>query len=174
MRDRRPGARRRRFGGNWPTGPPSRRSRTGSPARTNSGATSSRGVHRMERTATWRGRGAPPVADLTTLLRVCLELMSRTERAAPYHPAPPDLWQPPAALAGMRRMLGERGVAVPLHDFLPPPTATRSILQRRAALVSTLVAGLELARDHAIRLERHRPFDAIWVGSTGSTLPQAA
>ncbi|WP_376100884.1 hypothetical protein ACE7GA_26645 (plasmid) [Roseomonas sp. CCTCC AB2023176] len=75
------------------------------------------------------GRGATPVADLTTLLRACLELMSRPERVPAYRPNPPDLWRPPAAVARMRRLLGEmadlgRDEALPLEHFLPSRAAT--------------------------------------------------
>ncbi|WP_376093956.1 segregation/condensation protein A [Roseomonas sp. CCTCC AB2023176] len=116
------------------------------------------------------GRGATPVADLTTLLRACLELMSRPERVPAYRPNPPDLWRPPAAVARMRRLLGEmadlgRDEALPLEHFLPSRAATPTPLQRRAALASTLVAGLELARDAAIRLEQHEPFGQVGVSS---------
>ena len=104
---------------------------------------------------------SPPVADLTTLLRVCLELMRRPERAAPYRPDPPDLWRPPAAIARMRRLLEQttlrdEGETRPLTAFLPSKEVTSTSLQRRAALASTLVAGLELARDGATCLDQRR------------------
>ncbi|WP_426960081.1 segregation and condensation protein A [Muricoccus radiodurans] len=125
------------------------------------------------------GRGVPPVADLTTLLRVCLELMRRPERVPAYQPTPPDIWRPPAALDRIRRMLGELDAAgeagaLPLEIFLPPWEAMRSPLQRRAAIASTLVAGLELARDAVTHLEQNAPFDTITVQRTGSALPSVA
>ncbi|WP_426960039.1 segregation and condensation protein A [Muricoccus radiodurans] len=125
------------------------------------------------------GRGAPAVADLTTLLRVCLELMRRPERVPAYQPTPPDIWRPPAALDRIRRMLGEIGVAGdlgarPLVTFLPPWDAMRTSLQRRAAIASTLVAGLELARDEEVRLEQLEEFGDITIDRHAPSLARVA
>jgi segregation and condensation protein A len=82
-----------------------------------------------------------------------------------YRPNPPLLWRVPDALAHMRRLLAGLPQGATLETFLPTgvgrgPT-TR--LQRRAALASTLVAGLELSRDGAVALEQDVEFGEIRV-----------
>jgi segregation and condensation protein A len=61
----------------------------------------------------------------------------------------------------VRRLLNRFPEGAPLEQLLPPPQmGHRSLLQRRAALASTLVAGLELSRDGAVVLEQNR-LDAL-------------
>jgi segregation and condensation protein A len=108
---------------------------------------------------------APPAADLTALLRACLTLLELPAWERVYRPNPPPLWRVPDALAHMRRMLGAMSQGASLEAFLPPgegqgPT---SRLQRRAALASTLVAGLELSRDGAALLDQDTAFGGIVV-----------
>jgi segregation and condensation protein A len=73
----------------------------------------------------------------------------------------------------MRQRLAGREGATPLSDFLPPlaDTAPHRALRHRAALASTLVAGLELAREEVLTLEQDGPWAAIQV--TGRTAPPA-
>ena len=47
----------------------------------------------------------PPVADVTALLRACLQLLEQPRRTETYQPAPPPLWRVPAALAYLRALL---------------------------------------------------------------------
>ena len=82
-----------------------------------------------------------------------------------YRPNPPPLWRVPGALARMRRLLAAMPQGAALEAFLPTgggqgPTAR---LQRRAALASTLVAGLELSRDGAALLDQDAAFGGIVV-----------
>jgi segregation and condensation protein A len=69
----------------------------------------------------------------------------------------------------MRERLAGREGATPLSDFLPPlaDTAPHRALRHRAALASTLVAGLELAREALLTLEQDAPWATIQV--TGRT-----
>jgi segregation and condensation protein A len=117
-----------------------------------------RGISRTEENPT-------PVADVTELLRACLRLLQRSPRDRVYRPAPPPLWRVPDALTRVRGLLADLSQAgapltalVPLHGRL-----VATPLQRRAALASTLVAGLELAREGALTLQQERAFGEIRV-----------
>jgi segregation and condensation protein A len=118
------------------------------------------------------GRGAPepkapgpPVADVTELLRACLKLLELPARERVYRPGPPALWRVPDALTHIRALLAALPEgAAPLGRLVPRGgERARTPLQRRAALASTLAAGLELARDGALALEQHEAFGEIAV-----------
>ena len=103
--------------------------------------------------------------ELVSLFRACLVALRRPRRVGGGRPPPLPLWRMPDALALMRRRLGalaEAGGtgAATLAGFLPrvsrePPGYA---LRCRAALASTLVAGLELARAGEATLEQ----DGAW------------
>ncbi len=80
-----------------------------------------------------------------------------------YRPAIPELWRVPQALARIRTLLAEHTEGGDLAGFLPPiaADAPNRPLQARAALASTFVAGLELARARQIRLEQAEVFGAL-------------
>ena len=133
------------------------------------------------------GRGAAepatdalPTADLTALLRACLSVLELPARERVYRPSPPELWRVPQALARMRRLLPDMPGNAALEAFLPTATGQGPAgrLQRRAALASTLMAGLELSRDGAVQLEQGQAFGGITVRpgvtKTGVELSQAA
>lgn len=113
-------------------------------------------------------RGAPEAnasgrgADITDLLRACLvALIVPAEQAAAYRPRPPPFWRVTDAIPHLRRWLDAVSDGGPLAAFLPAidgddPGRT---LRCRAAVASTLVAGLELARDGAVTLAQ----DAAWM-----------
>ena len=116
------------------------------------------------------GRGG----DLTDLLRACLvALQVPPDQAADILPRPPRLWAASDAIHLMRQRLAGRAGATTLSDFLPPlaDTAPHRALRHRAALASTLVAGLELAREALLTLEQDAPWAAIQV--TGRTMHPA-
>jgi segregation and condensation protein A len=103
------------------------------------------------------GRGG----DLTDLLRACLVVLHVPDpQAAAYRPRPPPLWRVTDALPHIRRLLAGSPGGGPLAAFLPlldgddPGRALRC----RAAVASTLVAGLELARNGDVCLAQ----DAAW------------
>jgi segregation and condensation protein A len=124
------------------------------------------------------GRGAPeaepaaaaePAADVTELLRACLKLLELPACERVYRPNPPPLWRVPEALARIRRLLPGLPAGAALEHFLPPlpGKGAVAVLQRRAALASTLLAALELSRDGAAVLGQDRAFGEIRLGPTG-------
>jgi segregation and condensation protein A len=124
----------------------------------------------LDRAVFGRGEAVPaaealPPADLTALLRACLAALEVPARERVYRPTPPPLWRVPEALAQMRRLLAAMPKGAALETFLPAGAGQGPIarLQRRAALASTLVAGLELSRDGAVSLDQAAPFDEITV-----------
>ncbi len=138
---------------------------------------------RMREAATWlaarsqlghdvfpRGRGeqAPsPQAELYVAFLeatlVMLEGRAGEVEAPAYQPVVPDLWRIPDALAHIRTMLAEHPEGGTLAWFLPPiaSDATDRTLKARAAVASTFVAGLELAREGALRLEQGEDFAIV-------------
>ena len=97
-----------------------------------------------------------------------------TEPTPTYRPSPPNLWRIPDALQRIAELLGQHPGQLALERCLPPilvHTPDRPI-RIRAALASTFVAGLELARDGAVVLEQHGPFGPVRL--TRSPVPEAA
>jgi segregation and condensation protein A len=95
--------------------------------------------------------------DLTELLRACLPaLQVPDEQAVALRPRPPPLWTASDALAQFAPLLATLPDGGPLAAFLPPipQDAPSRALRCRAALASTLIAGLERARDGALLLEQ--------------------
>jgi segregation and condensation protein A len=109
----------------------------------------------------------PPIADITELLRACLRLLELPSRERVYRPNPPPLWRVPDAVARVRLLLPRlpEGGA-PLKDLLPERGGERMAtpLQHRAALASTLMAGLELTREGILTLDQREAFEEIRVG----------
>ncbi len=97
------------------------------------------------------------------------------EKADVYRPRPPPLWRVPDALARIRRLLPELPNGGALTRFLPqvalePPEYD---LRCRSAVASTLVAGLELARQGTLTLGQEESFGAIGVRSAPAAIAQA-
>jgi segregation and condensation protein A len=82
------------------------------------------------------------------------------QQAAAFRPKPPPLWRVSDALSRLRQLLGVLPDGSPLQAFLPQLGTTQPdrALRASAALSSTLIAGLELARDGALALDQ----DAAW------------
>ena len=129
-----------------------------------------------------RGRptasGADRGSDLTDLLRACLVALHVPEdQAAAYRPRPPPLWRVSDALPQRRRLAGLPD-ATPLAALLPRLDGTDPgrPLRCRAAVASTLVAGLELARDGALTLAQDVAWAPIRVHppARGAAAPLAA
>ncbi len=106
--------------------------------------------------------GSDRGSDITDLLRACLVALHVPEaQAAAYRPRPPPLWRVSDALPHLRRRLAglpdgtSLPALLPRLDGIDPGRTPRC----RAAVASTLVAGLELARDGALTLARA----AAWV-----------
>lgn len=97
-----------------------------------------------------------------------------TEPTPTYRPSPPDLWRISDALRRIAELLRLNPDHLALECCLPPVprNAPDRPIRIRAALASTFVAGLELARDGAVVLEQHGPFGPVRL--TRSPVPEAA
>jgi segregation and condensation protein A len=127
-------------------------------------------------------RGQPEVSaanrggDLTDLLRACLPaLQVPDEQAVAFQPRPPPLWTTSDALARVARLLAVLPDGSPLAAYLPPISqdAPARALRCRAALASTLIAGLERARDGALSLDQDADWKPIRVTRRRDDDPQA-
>ena len=107
------------------------------------------------------------VADITDLFRACLVVLRVPEQADAdaYQLHRPPFWRVADAVARITRLLGERPGGAELGTFLPAVDAStpERELRCRAALASTFVAGLELARKGALQLDQHRRWEAVIV-----------
>ena len=112
-------------------------------------------------------RGAPEQlvavdrSAVTLRLPSLLRAYAAQRPARRYAPGRPALWTMQDALRRLRAMLGPGWSDI--VAFLPPaclPPASTP-LARRAALASTLLAGLELARDGVLELRQECAFAAV-------------
>jgi len=116
------------------------------------------------------GRGAPEslkvedrsgiAAELPALLQAYVTGRRRALALRPYRPKPRRLWSVQEALIRLTRLFGETPEWTTLQHFLPTDLALDPV-ERRAALASTLIAGLEMARGGGIELQQDRPFGPI-------------
>jgi segregation and condensation protein A len=98
--------------------------------------------------------------DLTSLVRAYVQAARRaagTKRT--YRPRPVTLWSVQDALGRLARLLGSVPDWTNLDQFLPEELGDR--LQWRAALASTFIAGLEMARGGRLRLRQEAAFGPI-------------
>ena len=117
-----------------------------------------------------RGKGTPPQARpqaelLVAFLEATLAMLEvregQTSESPPtYRPSPPDLWRIPDALRRIAELLGKHSAGLALERCLPPIPAHASDrpIRLRAALASTFMAGLEMARDGAVTVQQDIPF----------------
>jgi len=103
------------------------------------------------------------VAFLEATLAMLEGREGQPAQAPAYQPAPLELWRVPEAIARVTALLAQQRQELPLVDCLPPiPTGTvQRQLRQRAALASTLVASLELARDARLDLDQEVAFGTI-------------
>jgi segregation and condensation protein A len=101
------------------------------------------------------------LADLPSLLRAYLDAARRAAARRPYRPKPRKLWTVQDALDRLARLLGAAPGWSVLAGFLPPGLG--DAVETRAALASTLVAGLEMAKGGSIELRQDEPFGPIRV-----------
>jgi segregation and condensation protein A len=94
-------------------------------------------------------------------MRAYLAALRRGTRHRIYTPAAVTLWSVQDALARLASLVGSLPDWSQLELFLPGTLA--GPLERRAALASTLVAGLEMARGGALRLRQEHAFGPILV-----------
>ncbi len=105
-------------------------------------------------------------ADITDLLRACLTLLRvPADVATTYQPRPPPFWLMSDAIARIQAMIAELPDGGTLSTFLPKIDAEAPDRERRcrAAVASTLLAGLELARLGDIALDQEVPWASIAV-----------
>ena len=83
----------------------------------------------------------------------------------PGTPPRPRFWTPYQALAHMRHLVRELPDGSDLLAFVPDlaPDLPALSLRRRVAVCSTLVAGLELARQAELRLQQEEPHGPVTV-----------
>jgi segregation and condensation protein A len=103
--------------------------------------------------------------DLGGLMRAYLGALRRGAGARPYRPPPVSLWSVQQALARLAALVGSLPDWSALDAYLPEAIGTP--LERRGALASTLLAGLEMARSGAVRLRQEAAFGPIHVRRGG-------
>jgi segregation and condensation protein A len=96
--------------------------------------------------------------DMPGLLRAYLAALKRGSRGKRYRPTPVAFWTVKDALARLQRMMGSVPDWESLDAFLPE---TVTPLERRGAVSSTLLAGLELARSGLVKLRQEEAFGPI-------------
>ena len=143
---------------------PCRRRLAVSPATTRPGGIRPGGGAPEDHTEIDRSRLA---LDLGSLVRAYLLGVRRGAGTGRYQPRPLNLWSVKDALQRLAALLGSVPDWTSLDHFLPETLG--GPLERRAALASTLLASLELARGGGVRLRQEFDFGPILVrrGSPG-------
>jgi segregation and condensation protein A len=108
-------------------------------------------------------------ADMPALIRAYLAAQNRAAAGRTYRPAPVTYWTIKEALARLADLVGSLPDWTSLERFLPDRLGTP--LERRAALASTLVAGLELARHGELRLHQDAAFAPILISAGREAQP---
>ena len=99
--------------------------------------------------------------DVAGLVRAYLSALRRSAGRNTYRPRPLSLWTVKDALQRLAALVGSLPDWSTLDSFLPEFIGTP--MERRGALASTLIAGLELARGGALRLRQEAAFGPILV-----------
>jgi segregation and condensation protein A len=102
---------------------------------------------------------SPLAANVPGLIRAYLSASRRVAAGRGYQPRPAPLWSVQDALGRLGALIGRLPDWSVLERFLPERSANP--LARRAAVASTLLAGLELARGGTLRLRQEQPFGPI-------------
>jgi segregation and condensation protein A len=110
--------------------------------------------------------------DLPALMRAYLAALRRAAGNRRYRPVTVTFWSVKDALARLGALLGSLPDWASLEQFLPETLADP--LQRRGAMASTLLAGLEMARDGALRLRQEQAFGPILIGRGGPGTEEGA
>jgi hypothetical protein len=98
-------------------------------------------------------------ADLGSLMRAYMAALRRGTRHRTYRPARTTLWTVKDALARLAVLVGTLPDWSDFIHFLPDWVV--SPLERRAAVASTLIAGLEMAKSGTVRLRQDDAFGPI-------------
>ncbi|MGX9962700.1 segregation and condensation protein A [Roseomonas sp. F4] len=99
-------------------------------------------------------------ADLSALCQAYVAGRRRAMALRPYRPKPRRLWSVQDALARLTQVLGDLPSWGVLQRFLPE-AAELDTVERRVALASTLIAGLEMAKGGHLDLRQDRAFGPI-------------
>ncbi len=99
--------------------------------------------------------------DLSSLVRAYLAAIRRGTKATPYQPRALTLWTVQDALKRLASLVHSLPDWATLQQFLPSHLTLP--VERRAALTSTLLAGLEMARDGTLRLRQDEAFGPILI-----------
>ena len=108
-----------------------------------------------DHTATDRSR---LVADMSSLLRGYVEALRRGAAKITYQPRQLSFWTVQDAIKRLSATLGDMPGWAFLERFLPENLAGQ---ERRAAVASTLIASLELAKGGHLRIRQDSPFAPI-------------
>jgi segregation and condensation protein A len=116
-------------------------------------------------------RRDPRIESYMALMEACLVVLrgraGRPDAGCAYQPVVPELWRVADALARVRTLLAEHPEGGVLAGFLPPcPDEPYHGIKARAAVASTLLAGLELGRDGQAWLQQDEAFGAIHIQAT--------
>lgn len=101
--------------------------------------------------------------DMPGLVRAYLGALRRSGGKKTYRPRPLRYWTVGDALARLRSLMGTVPDWSSLEQFLPE--ALGDPAQCRAALASTLIAGLEMARHGTVVLRQEENFGPILIGT---------
>lgn len=101
------------------------------------------------------------VIDMGAMVRAYLAAVRRGTKATPYRPRALTLWTVQDALRRLAAMVGTVPDWATLDTFLPEHLSGTT--ERRAALASTLMAGLEMARGGGVHLKQDETFGPILV-----------
>ena len=111
--------------------------------------------------------------DLTELLRACLVVLRLPAWVEFYRPRWPEVWRVTDAIARIMHLLNDCAEGDEFARFLPAIAVDVPArdLQCRAAVTSTLVAGLELARGGAVILDQKATWASIRLRSAPDKRP---
>ena len=112
------------------------------------------------------------VLESGPFVRAYLEAIRRGTRAAKYTPRALTLWTVQDALRRLADLVGSLPDWISLEQFVP--TNLTGPIERRAALSSTLLASLEMARGGAVRLLQQEAFGPILVRRHDAGVDQGA
>lgn len=101
------------------------------------------------------------VLETGPFLRAYLRAMHRGTKTTTYKPRPVTFWSLQSALRHLSDMLGRQIDWATLESFLPADAMTPA--QQRAAIASTLLASLELARNGTAHVRQEDAFGPILV-----------
>jgi segregation and condensation protein A len=101
------------------------------------------------------------VIEAGPFVRAYLDAIRRGTKTAQYTPRPLTLWTVQDALRRLADLVGSMPDWTMLEQFLPDHMDSPT--ERRAALSSTLLASLEMARGGTVRLRQEEAFGPILV-----------